>query len=213
MNRLGKLGVPAPQGVVPIKKDYRVDVTVEAGMAYTKEGQKATMLDLVDRLILFAREGYVAPQAVKVVLEKFLQVYQFGNVGEFMEAMDDYQSQGNLADQQIKEMKVAVMEVFKDLIKGGVLPDQEARINETKVGVAEVMKDLKGGAAGAQQKPPSESISFKDLPATGKVQLAEQAGIQISEGDVQQQEAQDKAVELAKLSMQARQKKEQGAVR
>jgi hypothetical protein len=124
-----------------------------------------------------------------------------------MEAMDDYQSQGNLADQQIKEMKVAVMEVFKDLIKGGVLPDQEARINETKVGVAEVMKDLKGGMAGAQQKPPSESISFKDLPAEGQVQMAEQAGIQISPEAVQQKQLQDKAVELAKLSIQSKQKK------
>ena len=209
MDRLQKLGVPSPQGVVPIKKDYRVDVTVEAGMAYTKEGQKATMLDLVDRLILFAREGYIAPQAVKVVLEKFLQVYQFGNVSEFMEAMEDYQSQGNLADQQIKEMKVALMEVFKDLIMGGVLPDEKARINETKLGVAEVVKDLGGGALGqAAAKPPAESISFKDLPIEGKVQMAEQAGIQINSQDVQAKEMADKAVEVAKLAVAAKQKKE-----
>lgn len=209
MNRLQGLGVSPPAGVIPLKKDYRVDVTVEAGMAYTKEGQKATMLDLVDRLILFAREGYVAPQAVKVVLEKFLQVYQFGNVSEFMEAMDDFQSQGNLADQQIKEMKVAMIEVFKDLITKGVLPDQKTRITENKVAIAEVMKDVGGGGGGqAATKPPSESISFKDLPPSGKTQMAAKVGIEISEDDVQAKELADKAVDIAKLSISAKQKKE-----
>ena len=210
IQRLKGLGVETPQGVVSLNKDARVDVTVEAGMAYTKEGQKATMLDMIDRLILFAREGYVAPEAVKVVLEKFLQVYQFGNVGEFMEAMDDFQSQGNIGDQQIKGMKVAMMEVFKDLIDNKVLPDEKQRIDENKLAVLEVIQDMKGGELGqSAAKPPSESISFKDMPSAGKIQMAEQAGIQISEGDVQQKEAQDKAVELAKLSMQVKQRSKQ----
>ncbi len=35
------------------------------------------------------------------------------------------------------------------------------------------------GAAAAEQKPPSTSISFKDLPPVGQVQLAKQAGIEL----------------------------------
>jgi hypothetical protein len=209
MDKMKALGLESPQDVVPIKKGYHVKVEVEAGMAYTKEGQKGVMLNLIDRMISFAQLGFLNPQAVKVVLEKFLQTYQFGATGEFMEAMDDFQNQGNMTDQQIQAMKVAMMEVFKDLTKGGAIPDQETRIQEVSVGVLQAQKDMKGSEAQAQSavKPPSESISFKDLPAEGKVQMAQKAGIQISPEDVRAQEMANRAIEVAKLSISAQQKK------
>jgi hypothetical protein len=206
MNKMQDLGLNVPQGVTPIKKNYHVEVEVEAGMAYTKEGQKQTMMDLVDRMIQFAQLGYLNPQSVKVVLEKFLQVYQFGSTGEFMEAMDDKDAMQNMTDTQIEAMKVAMMEVFKDLIKGKVLPDQETRIQENKVAVAEVMKDV-GGMDG-NAKPPAESISFKDLPPEGKAQMAEQAGIQINPEQIAEQENQERQIEMAKLAIQAQKSRE-----
>jgi len=36
-----------------------------------------------------------------------------------------------------------------------------------------------------QQKPPSESISFKDLPPEGQAQMAAQAGITLSPAEIQ----------------------------
>jgi hypothetical protein len=58
-------------------------------------------------------------------------------------------------------------------------------VHGTKVANMEALADVqKAGGTGGQQggeeaKGPSKSISFKDLPPEGKVQLAQQAGIQI----------------------------------
>lgn len=44
----------------------------------------------------------------------------------------------------------------------------------------------KQGSHGGEESPVSESISFKDLPPKGQVQMAAQAGIQIEEGDAEE---------------------------
>lgn len=49
------------------------------------------------------------------------------------------------------------------------------------------------------QKPPSESINFKDLPTSGKVQEAAQAGIQLDPAEMEAKEQQDKADKAAEL--------------
>jgi len=201
LDKMKALGLPTPQDVTPLKMNYKVKVEIEAGMAFTKEGQKAVMLDLVDRMLQWAQAGYLNPQAVKVVLQKFLETYTFGATGEFMEALDDFQAQGNLTDQEIASMKVAMAEVMQDFAKAGVFPDQKTRIQETKVGVAEVAKDLTpgGGANGAAPKGPSESISFKDLPPEGQVQMAAQAGISINPEQVQRQQQLEKASQIQQM--------------
>lgn len=51
------------------------------------------------------------------------------------------------------------------------------------------------------QKPPSESINFKDLPPDGQVQMAKQAGIALSLPAMIQQKVQDKAEKDAQLKI------------
>lgn len=60
-----------------------------------------------------------------------------------------------------------------------------------------------------QTKPPSESISFKDLPVEGKIQMAQQAGIELSpQGLLQQQQMENQLkMEQAKASGQNQQGK------
>ena len=58
---------------------------------------------------------------------------------------------------------------------------------------------------GGGQRPPSEAISFKDLPDSGKIQLASQAGIQLSPQDMaahQQQQAQQQAARAPQQNAQ-----------
>ena len=68
---------------------------------------------------------------------------------------------------------------------------------ENKVGMAEALKDT-----GMLDKPkentdkgPSKSISFKDLPPRGKVELAAQAGIDLDENEIAQDELEQKQQE------------------
>jgi len=191
-DKRAEMGVEAPSDAVPLKKDYKVEIEITSAPAYTRDGQRQVLVDLMDRMIQLSQIGAIPPEALKVVTQQFLETFQFGATAEIMDAIEEYGQQGNMAEDQISALKVAIMEVFKDLQKAGMLPSEEERIQEAKVANIEVMKET-GGKAQEQQKPPSKSIPFKDLPAEGKIQMAEQAGIQLSPEAVIQQDQMEAA--------------------
>ena len=196
-----------PIDAIPIKRDYRVEIDVQSGLAFTREAQKQAAKELGDYLVQLAQPGLglVSPEVVKAYFKRLLEIYQFGSTNEIMEAMDQFGAEGQMTDQQMERMKVALMEVMKDLQGAGVLPTSEQRIEEGKVATAEVLRDS-GGVKGQEpepQKEPSKSISFKDLPPSGKTQLAAQAGIQLSEEEIRAKEQEQQTMERAKLSIQA----------
>jgi len=53
--------------------------------------------------------------------------------------------------------------------------------------IAQVMQQRQE-SAGAQQKPPSESMSYKDLPPEGKAQMAAKVGVQLAPEGIAQYE-------------------------
>ena len=207
-----------PLDAVPLKRDYRVEIEVQSGAAYTREGKKAAADQMLEKLTPFVQGGYISPDAFKALIEQYFDLYGFGSTGDFMEALEKNEGQGQLTDQQIEAIKVAVIEVMKDLIKTGALPDEETRIQENKVAMIEVVKEagLKKPEPAKEEKGPSKSISFKDLPPEGKEQLAAQAGIQLSAEEIendeliqQAQEQQMKDRELQIKEQNATQKAEQ----
>ena len=185
------LGVPVEGNVVPLSSEVHVDIEVEAGLGFTKQGKRDAVLNLVAKVFLpLAEKGMFPPAAVKTMVERVAETYQFGATAELMDAFE--QEGPQFTDQQIQELKVAVAEVLKDLQGSGMFPDQEQRIQEAKVAAAEVMKDTGMGQPKQQQgKPPN--IAFKDLPPTGKMQAAAQAGIQIDPQELLRQEAREDA--------------------
>jgi hypothetical protein len=189
MKKRKEVGMDTPPDVIPIKKDYKVDIEITSSLAYTREGQKEVLNGLMDKMILLSQQGLVPPEAIKVVVQQFLEIFQFGATSEVMDAITEFGQQGNMDNNQIQAIKVALMEVFKDLKGSEMFPDQETRIKEAKVAAVEVYKDTGAGQPKTQEtKGPSESISFKDLPAEGKIQMAGQAGIELSPEAVVQQE-------------------------
>lgn len=141
---------------VPLKRDYRVDIEVQSGLGYTKEGKKAAAKELGDYLVQLAGIQMVSPEVVKVFFETLLKEYQFGPTKDIMEAMEEAINGSQLNDQQIDSIKTAVIEVFKDLISEGVIPDQNTRIEESKVAVAEAIKDT-GLAEKLEEDPKTEA--------------------------------------------------------
>jgi len=171
--------------VVPLSREYKVDIEVQTGAAFTREGGRAAMQELIQEMRAYAVEGYVPRDALAVVIEKYLESYQFGATAEFMEEFEKAGGFGGFQQEQINALKVAIIEVMKDLRKSGFFPDQETRIEEAKVASAEVVKDTGGKEQPQQeQKPPSKSIPLKDLPPRGQAQVAAQAGIEITPREV-----------------------------
>jgi len=181
-----KIKEPMRNSVVPINKDYEVKIEVQSGLAYTDEGKKGRMMEIAEFMLNMAKAEMIDPAVVKESIKKMLEVYQFGPTEEMMDAIDQ---PGQMDETTLQQIKVAVAEVLKDI--GYEPTTQEDRIGEAKVAMAETIKD--SGLANKQEpveekKEPSQSISFKDLPASGKAQLAAKAGIQLDPNEIQAQE-------------------------
>ena len=174
------VGKALPPTIIPIKKGTKVRIEIEPGLGLTMDGKRNSMQQIIEFMLKFSEVGAVNPEAIKVVMKKFLDTFGFGSTQEFMEAME----QGNVNDmteEQIMKMKVAIIEAMKDA--GAIGPEHDQKlVDSTKVGVAEALRDtgMLDKQNAPQAKEPSKSISFKDLPAEGQAQLAAQAGIQLS---------------------------------
>ena len=184
------VGKALPPTIIPIKKGTKVRIEIEPGLGLTMDGKRNSMQQIIEFMLKFSQVGAVNPEAIKVVMKKFLDTFGFGSTQEFMEAME----QGNVNDmteEQIMKMKVAIVEAMKDA--GAVGPEHDQKlVDSTKVGVVEALKDtgMLDKQNTPQAKEPSKSISFKDLPKSGKAQLAAQAGIQIDPAEIEAEETQ-----------------------
>lgn len=187
-----KLGIEVPQDVVSLSSDTPVRIEIESGLGFTMEGKKQTMQQIIDFMLKLVEQGILTVDAVKVLVERFMEVYQFGSTAEFMEAMDKGTGATPLNEEQTMQMKVAFLETLKDAGIVGPEADQKL-VDSTKIGVVEALKDTgmldQQGKQEEAPKAPSESISFKDLPAEGKAQMAAQAGIQLSPDQIEQDDA------------------------
>lgn len=179
-----KIGLPAPQGTIPLSSQYRVDIEVEVGLGFTMTGKRDTMMNLITNFFLpLAQQGLIPPDTVKAVVESTLQTFQFGNTAEFMETLEGAQ----LNQQQIQAMKVALLEVFNDVKGAGVLPETDQRIMEGKIATASALQDT-GMASDLQKvvKPPTEqireTINYKDAPPSIQRQMEQQSGFQPAYG-------------------------------
>lgn len=159
---IGEAGVAArqkaemsiPQGTIPIKADTQIDIEVESGLGFTAEGKKATMQQISQFMVQLAQQGLLTQPAVKQVISKFLEIFQFGATGEFMEAMDEGTQASPLSEEQLMQMKIAVVEGLKDAGVIGQNRDQQD-IQKSAIGAAQAIKDT-GLADKQPQVDPNE---------------------------------------------------------
>ena len=135
-------------------------------------------------MLQLAQLGVLPPQAVSKFMEAYLETYEFGPAGDIVQMTEKFQSEGGMTESQTEAMKVAIAEVLKDFISAGILAG--------------------GKQEESQEKPPAEAISYKDLPPSGKVQMAEAAGIKLDPNEVVDKEQMD--IEMKAQEMQLKQR-------
>jgi hypothetical protein len=213
-----KLQIDTDAEVIPLSKDTKIDIEIEQGMAYTKEGQKATMLELFKQLEPFVTAGFIPPEPFKVALQKFLEVYQFGSTEEFMDAFS--KAGTGMTDQEMLKMKTALLQALQEA--GEIGPEgDKAKIQAAAIGSLTALKDAglvkhiqaAGEAATNPQAPPEDlkeslGITYKDLPEDVKRQVEAQIGFQPSQtlsptGSDQIVKHQQTQIQSAKLQQEA----------
>ncbi len=207
-----------PEDIVVLDKDTKVRIEIEPGLGLTMMGKRDSMESIIEYMLKLTEAGYVTKEAMQMVLKRFLETFGFGSTQEFMEAMDDGTTKEDMTNEKIQEMKIAIVEAMRD--SGAVGPEAEARlVDSTKVGVLETLKDVglidkAKNEESTQEKPPSKSISFKDLPPEGKAQLAAQAGIALNPeeiaADEQQEKQQDAIIKQKEMALKEETVKQKG---
>lgn len=137
----------APDATV-IGDDVRVDIEIETGLGFTMEGKKSSMQQIINYIQVLAQQGLISTEAVKEITKRFLEVFQYGNTQEFMEAFDKGLTTSQMSEDQLNQMKIAMGEVIKDTGLAGKDKD-EADIQKNKIGAVEALKDLAGGGGNA----------------------------------------------------------------
>ena len=137
-----KLNIETPYTAIPVSSGYRVDIQIESGLGYTKEGQRAAAKELGDFVVQLASTGLLSPEFAKLFMRKLIDLYGFGVTQEVVEALEQGTTSGQLQDQQIQAMKVAMAEVLQDT---GAVSSPEQRVQEGKVATAEAISDITGG--------------------------------------------------------------------
>lgn len=177
-----QLKVSTPDNVVPIKKDYRVEIEIEQGLGYTKEGQKEAIQGLATFVLNASQAGAVSPEVVKYMIQKMLEVYQFGKDQELLETLNT--SVDDMSDTQLQKMQVAILQALKDAGEVGQEASQR-RIQENKIGTLSALKDsglAKNIQSAVQDNPELAPIPYKDAPEDIKRQMEANAGLTPSQG-------------------------------
>ena len=138
-----KARLPIPEETVIIKRDQRVRIETESGLGFTVQGKKETMQQIANYMLQLAEVGMVSKPQIQVMLKRFLEIFQFGSTQEFMDAMGAEEAP-EINEEQLLQMKVAILETLKEAGVVGEEADQRA-IDTTKVGVAETLQGLQGG--------------------------------------------------------------------
>lgn len=185
-----KVGKQLPDDIVTLDKDVKLRIEIEPGLGLTMDGKKQAMESIIDYMLKLAQAipGSIPPEALQQVIKKFLEAFGYGSTQELMEAMEQGMTQGQMTEEQIMRMKVAIVEAMKD--SGAVGPVAENRmVDTTKVGVLQALKDsgiadAVGQGQQVQEKPLSESLSitYKDLPEDVKREVEAKIGLTPSKG-------------------------------
>lgn len=141
-----QIGEPIPSDIIPLKKDTKVRIEVESGLGFTMEGKKGTLQQIITFLTPFLDRGILGKDAMLVLIKKALETYQFGATQEFVDAINTEDlGSTTMNEEQLEQMKVAILEVLKDAGMVGDQKDQQL-VDSTKVGMMEAMKDMGGSA-------------------------------------------------------------------
>lgn len=180
-------GKDLPEDIVVLDKAAKVRIEIEPGLGLTMEGKRQAMQSIIEYILKLsqAMPGSIPPEALQQIIKRFLETFGYGSTQELMEAMEEGMTMGQMNDEQIMRMKIAIVEAMKD--SGAVGPEAESRlVDSTKLGVAQVMKDLGmvDKKEETQQKPLSESLSitYKDLPEDVKREVEAMIGLKPSQG-------------------------------
>lgn len=180
-----KVNKELPEDVIPLNRKTKIRIEIEAGLGLTMEGKKDSAKQLIEYFTRLYELGFLSAEAMSMMVKRYVETLGYGSTEELMEAIENGITQGQMSEQQIKQMQIAIAQVLQDT--GAVGPEaDEKMVTSTKVGTLEAMKD-----AGMLDKKDGEGMKtqdlldnfvkiYKDSPSDVRDQIVQALGLQPS---------------------------------
>lgn len=130
-----------PDDIITLDRKAKIRVEADPGMGLTQDGRRAAMENLMKSMTQLYQEGFLGPQAMSLLVKRYVEEYGYGSTQELMEAIEDGVSQGKMSQTQIQQIQIALLQVLKDTKSVGPAADKQL-VNSTKLGVLQTMKDV-----------------------------------------------------------------------
>lgn len=136
-NRVNK---QLPDDLVTLNRKAKIRIEADKGFGLTQDGRRTAMKDLMKDMTALYQEGFLGAEAMSLLVKRYVEEYGYGSTEEFMEAIENGVQQGQMSDNQIKQMQIAILKTLKD---AGIVgkPHEKTLVDSTKLGTLHALKD------------------------------------------------------------------------
>ena len=137
-----KISSKLPNDIVTLNRKAKIRVEADKGFGLTQDGRRQGMEALMKQMVDLYKLGFIGSEAMSMIVKRFVEEYGYGSTEELMEAIEDGVTQGQMSQQQIKQMKVAILSVLDETKAVGPAHDAQL-VKSTQVGVMQAFHDTK----------------------------------------------------------------------
>lgn len=136
-----------PNDLVVLNRKAKIRIEADKGFGLTQDGRRQALEVLMKEMTNLYQLGFLGSEAMALLVKRFVEEYGYGSTEEFMEAIENGITQGQMSQTQINQMKMAVIQVLKDVKMTGpdlekkLMEHNDANLHATKVGVLQTLKD------------------------------------------------------------------------
>lgn len=135
-----KIQAELPKDIITLDRKAKIRVEVDQGLGLTTAGKKEAMTTIMNHLIQLYQLGFLSASALSLAIKRELETYGYGSTEEFMEEVENGVTNGQMSNNQMMQMQMAVVKALKDAQVAG--PEADKRlVDSTKLGVLQTMKD------------------------------------------------------------------------
>jgi hypothetical protein len=135
-----KVSKKLPTDLVTLNRKAKIRVEADKGFGLTQDGKRQALEVLMKEMTNLYQLGFLGAEAMAMLVKRFIEEYGYGSTEEFMEAVENGVTQGQMSDQQIHQMKIALLSVLKDTKAVGAEHDKTL-VDSTKLGTLQTLKD------------------------------------------------------------------------
>ena len=182
-----KINASLPRDIITLNRKAKIRVEADKGFGLTQDGRRQGMEALMKNMIQLYQLGFIGSEAMAMLVKRLVEEYGYGSTEEFMEAIEDGVTQGQMSQQQMKQMKVAILQVLDETKAVGPAHDKQL-VESTKLGTLQTLKDVGLIPEVEQEGKPEDAMKglislYKDAPPDVRREIETKLGLQPSQDE------------------------------